>query len=266
MNCSECRPFIDTYVDGELDQRDEADIEAHLRGCSQCRAEVRNRLQVKESIKNFCGAAKAPSQLRKRICDQLEKQPCGAEDRAGSKRPWREYAFVGTPIAATVVFAFYFFLPHLAIAPATSKQVPLAQQTVEWHTGNFPLEFKGEQTDSVSEWFRDKVNFPVRLPPFDHSDVQLRGGRIANIAQQRSAYIGYRVDGAKLSVIIFAGDEIKLPSDEVHRVRDRSIYLTEANNYNVALLRDGGLTYAMTSSLEVSEFISLIEEALAQGR
>ncbi|MGH9903540.1 MAG: zf-HC2 domain-containing protein, partial [Pyrinomonadaceae bacterium] len=35
----DCRPQLSPYIDGELDARMRARVEAHLRGCARCRGE-----------------------------------------------------------------------------------------------------------------------------------------------------------------------------------------------------------------------------------
>jgi len=41
---------LDTYLDGELSANEMRDLDAHLRGCPSCAADVLNRLQIKRAV------------------------------------------------------------------------------------------------------------------------------------------------------------------------------------------------------------------------
>src|SRR5690348_7618834 len=68
MNCDEyVDQFLSADADGELAEPERHLVEAHLRGCAQCRAKLDEELSLKAAIRRQMGAAKVPADLRLRI-------------------------------------------------------------------------------------------------------------------------------------------------------------------------------------------------------
>lgn len=133
---------------------------------------------------------------------------------------------------------------------------------MDWHVGNYPIEVTGPDSARVTHWFRDKVDFPVRLPQFAGRQVNLLGGRIAHVADRRAAYLVYEVDGVRLSVLVFDGEGLTIPSDRIREVGGRDVALLNNKGYEVAVLQDGGVTYTLTSELSEPAFVELVAASL----
>lgn len=270
MTCEEFLPFIDAYVDQEFDERERAEMDVHLGACPACRQRVEAQLHLKRQFKACLADTHAPDSLRARIFEGLEAQL--ATDTAEAevielpvaepqKSFLRRHAWLGAPLAAAV--ALLIALPAFTIAPAQSGQQPVIEQTIDWHVGNYPIEVTGPDGSRVSSWFRNKVDFPVRVPQFDSdSGANLLGGRIAHIGDRRAAYLVYEVDGSRLSVLAFDGDGLTIPSDKIHKLGDRDVVLSTSKGYEVAILQDQGITYAITSELPHLQFVSVVQSSL----
>jgi anti-sigma factor RsiW len=258
MNCQEFKLFTDAYVDGEFSDRERADFEAHVRDCEECRAEVEAKICFKEQFKGCMGEEKAPAALRERIGQEIDE----VERERRRQSPIRRLAVVGAPLAAAAALVIW-FLPQLTtVTPAKSEQVPAVENTIDWHRGDFPIEVTGPHSQDVARWFRGKVDFPVRLPTFQSEHVRLIGGRIAHVKDRRAAYAQYEVDGTRLSVMIFHGDDLKVPGDKIRQVAGRDIAVLNSHGYEVAVLQDDGITYTMTSDLPEEELLELVGTSL----
>jgi anti-sigma factor RsiW len=260
MNCHEFQLFSDAYVDDEFSDRERAEIEAHLRECDGCRTQVESKIRFKEQFKEVLGEETAPDSLRERIVEGIDQVELESK-RGASRHPMVRYAMVGSALAASVTLVI-FFLPSLTVVPASSEQVPVVESTIDWHRGDFPIEVTGPQAHDVARWFHGKVDFPVRLPTFQSDRVQLVGGRIAHVKERRAAYALYDVDGSRLSVMIFHGDDFKVPTDKIRRVAGRDVALLNSYGYEVAVLQDDGITYTMTSDLPEQELLDLVGASL----
>lgn len=266
MSCEAFRPFMDPYVDGEFDERDAAEMEAHLDACEECRAEVEERLRIKEALKDSERPC-CPDALRQQIMCGLKEQRREPGDREGGREEEGEgrsgwaYAAATVPAAAGLALVLWFF-PALTVAPASSGQLPVVEQTVEWHRNNLPVEISSPQRNHVAEWFRGKVDFPVRLPEFGESRVELIGGRLAHVQDRRAAYVAYEVDGARLSVMMFHGDGVKVPTNRIRRIAGQDVAVLNNKGFGVAVMRNHGITYAMTSDLPDRELVDVLVSAL----
>ncbi|RAL22951.1 hypothetical protein DL240_08655 [Lujinxingia litoralis] len=255
--CEDFEPFIDTYVDEEFDERERADMEAHLAGCDQCRARVQTQAQFKARFREQLSGERAPQALLERISGELATLEMEGEQSAAVRRPlYVRLGWVAGPLAA--MLALVILLPEMTIAPAASSQAPVVDQTVEWHKGNFPLEITTSDPQEASAWFENKVDFSVRLPHFDNHRVNLLGGRIAHIEDRRAALVLYEVDGARLSVLLFDGEGLRVPRESIRNVEDRDIVWLNQKGFGVAVVQDHGVTYAMTSDLNEDRFLGLV--------
>ncbi len=266
LNCDDITPFIDAYLDGEFEERECAEFEAHLSHCEECRAEFDFQRKFKRQLKQSLAETKAPESLRGNIMALLEEeatQQQAEQTRQTRHSRLRTAGFLGAPLAAAL--AAVFLLPAFTIAPATSSQLPIVEQTVDWHRGDYPLEVASPEAQDISEWFLGKVDFPVRPPQFHSAKhVELVGARIAHIQDRRAAYVLYDVDGARLSVMMFEGDGLEVSSENIKNIAGTDVALSRANGYEVAVMQNNGVTYTLTTELDESNFVTLMEDALAK--
>jgi mycothiol system anti-sigma-R factor len=260
MTCDDFSPFIGTYLDEEFDARERAEMEAHLSVCDGCRKQVEAQLSFREEFRACLSIPRAPEQLRQRIVEQL----VSIEVETGTRRSYRARAlklgWMAGPVAAMV--AVVVALPSFTIAPASSGPTPVIEQTVDWHQGNYPLEITTANPNEIARWFRGKVDFSVRLPHFPEGRVNLLGGRIAHIEDRRAAYVLYEVDGAKLSVLLFHGDGLKVPRDRIRTLGERDVVMLNNKGYGIAVLQDDGVTYTMTSELPEDQLMALLSQSI----
>jgi anti-sigma factor RsiW len=262
MSCEGFRPFIDAYVDGEFDERESAEMEAHLERCDACRTEVEHRLRLKEALQETGKQQSCPEALKKNILDRIESHrvPDSAGSGASKRRRWT-YAASLIPLAAGIALVFTFY-PALTVAPAASGQLPVVEQTVDWHRNDLPVEIRSAERAHVARWFRGKVDFPVRLPDFRDSRVNLLGGRLAHIKDRRAANVSYDVGDSRLSVMIFHGDKLKVPTARIQRIGNQDVAIYNSHGYGVAIMQNHGITYAMTSDLPENDLIELVASSL----
>ena len=263
MSCDDFTPFIDAYIDAEFDERDRVEFETHLGHCDACKAEVDFQLEFKRHLKSSLQAERAPESLRSTILCALQQESLQQHQQTqqdGRARRNRRIGFWAAPAAAAA--AILIFLPAFTIAPAASTQIPVISHTVEWHQGNLPLEVQGPDHAQITRWFHGKVDFPVRLPQFKNKDARLLGARIANVQDRRAALAIYDVDGSRLSVMVFRGDGLEVPSSRITHLAGRDVALLNADGYEVAIMQDHGVTYTLTTELAQPRLISLMEESL----
>ncbi|MFB6262137.1 MAG: anti-sigma factor, partial [Bradymonadaceae bacterium] len=182
MTCEDFRPFIGAYVDGEFDERESGEFEAHLDECEECRRRVEQRAKLKRALKASADEVEAPDGLRERIVDELRQADREQREStgAGERRSPLAYAAAGVPLVAGVVLMVW-LVPAMTVQPVESEELPVVEQTVDWHQRELPLEVEAKQPAAVRDWFRGKVDFPVRLPAFSGERIELVGGRIANV-------------------------------------------------------------------------------------
>lgn len=265
MTCDDLKPFVDVYIDNEFDDRERAEFEAHLEYCEECRREVDAQVQFKQQFKAALSTEQAPEALKSSILSALQVESAQLHERASSKtrrQRTRQAKYLAAPAAAAI--ATMLLLPAFTVAPASSNQTPIAEQTVDWHRGDYPLEVNGPDANHVSRWFHGKVDFPVRLPHFSNQDTKLVGARIAHVQDRRAAYVLYELaNGDRMSVMMFNGDGLEVPTDKIQHIAGRDVAMLNANGYDVAVMHNNNVTYTVTTELAHQDFTQMLEDSLA---
>ncbi len=268
IQCDDLTAFIDAYIDDEFDERDRADFEAHLSYCEECRKEVEYQIAFKRHFKQSLQAATAPTpeHLKQNILSMLQETSQQERQQEKSRVSVQRLKKAGlTAIPAAAALMLVMMLPVFTIAPASSAPASVAVQAADWHHGDLPLEIEHSDPAKVSDWFANKVKFPVRLPSFAGVDAKLLGGRLAQVQDRRAALVLYELeDGSHLSVMMFDGAGLEVPRDKVKKISNHDVAFLKANGYDVAVMQDRGLTYSLTSDLDEEQFQSLMKASLTR--
>jgi anti-sigma factor RsiW len=270
MDCKAADKLIDVYLDGELADVDRLEMAAHVAACAGCA----RQLQELDGLRALLRAA-TPTEtslehrqaLEGRIRARLEAEP----SRGGMRHLW-------LAIPATAAAAVGLFAPALWHTPSTRNgETDLVSEVVndslDRHRRNLPVEVPGPDALNVAQWFRDKVDIPVRPPRLAPAHGDLVGGRLSHIRDKQAAYLMYSVDGSKVSVFIFDPATLPPPRDQrpaaqgggrhLARVRDHEVYVDEERGHHVALFRDHGLGYAFASEMDEPQLLELVATSLA---
>ena len=166
MECRELEPLLQTYLDGEVDDSEQLDIEAHVLKCPRCRGRLEGERGFRTQLRTSAARFTAPAALRARVQASLKKE-----------RRWAGPRRLASPsvIAVMAVAACAGFVAWLS---ARSLIRPLLDDAIARHTHHLPVEVSGNSS-RVQQWFSDKVDFNVRLPSL--RNVSLQGGRLSNI-------------------------------------------------------------------------------------
>jgi anti-sigma factor RsiW len=183
MDCDSANPYLDAFVDGELDPGAERALEEHLRICSACQTavwEIREfRLLVRQNAPRF----KAPLQLRLRVLN--------ITNRLRAKPKVRTLHGL---IAAAAVLILGAMVGFLVSAPDHGKELSI-EAVLEYSrsgTAESLVELASADFDVLKPWFSDKVGFAP--PAIDLRDYgyELVGGRVASFGKHSVVALVYK--------------------------------------------------------------------------
>ncbi len=81
MNCSDCRPLVEDYLNGSLSEPDEEIFENHLDSCSDCAQELEGMRRLDEAL--YTGPLKMPSvDFTQRTLARLRREKVPTRDDA----------------------------------------------------------------------------------------------------------------------------------------------------------------------------------------
>jgi len=116
MDCAKSRQLLQAYVDLELETASALDLEAHLRGCSGCRAQYAALRELRGTVGAALANARAPDALRREIARRL-----GREEKTGRWLPKRRALLVAAPVGAAL------FAAGVLLAPGVRALLPGAR-------------------------------------------------------------------------------------------------------------------------------------------
>jgi anti-sigma factor RsiW len=253
MACEQWQAQLDGYLDGELPAEPMRSLDAHLRTCPACTADVLARVQFKRSIKAAAGSRSAPSaDLRAKIQKSIAPKP-----RWNWNFGWK----LATAALALLLFAgavtsyvgrqslqrrqFYTELADLHVATLGSAN---------------PVDVISTDRHTVKPWFQGKIPFSFNLPELQGTDFTLIGGRVAYVDQSSGAHLIYQIRKHEISVFILpAGGSAPLFGDEGK--------VESQQTFNVEDWTQGGLRYVVfgdSSAEDIQKLSTLMRTAAGQ--
>jgi anti-sigma factor RsiW len=185
---------IETYVDGELSAAEMKEMDAHLRTCSACTADVLQELQLKRTLQS-AGRRYTPSaDFRQKI-----RQSVTARPRRSAVWTWLPAtAVLLVLLAGTVSLSI---MEQRAASQSTYSE--LADLHVTALASPNPVDVVSSDRHTVKPWFEGKIPFAFNLPELQDPELSLVGGRIAYLGQSPGAELIYRIRKHQVSVFIF---------------------------------------------------------------
>lgn len=246
MNCKSVAKYLDAYVDGELEPGLMLDTDRHLEACISCQALVLVKRKLKSGIAAI-GAARAPEHLRLKI-NGLTTRRSRVPAIAG---------IAALPLAAAASMLLVLGSPF---APAQTEEslAKVVDDVVARHTHELPMEVTSADPAEAASWFRGKVDFPVLGPSLRLKQASFEGARLSNVREHQAAHMIYNVDGHRVTLMIFNRQSTVLSGGRRVSVKGKEVLLGTRNGFNVAVLLDGDIAYALSSDLPQDRLLTLV--------
>ncbi len=194
-DCDLFRADLNAYRDDALDQARKEQLRGHLQDCQNCSEEVRQLDIMESKIRIRAEQWVAPVDLWERVQKSVES------------RNMQKSLLPSITHKPLIWVAAAMLLATVAVAvlqlPSSSNSVA-AVLVNEFHTfvvSRRQLDYSNSQATAIRQWFGDKVEFRAPMP-IQPAGLQLAGGRLCNMLDQRVASYMYQIDGAWVSLYI----------------------------------------------------------------
>ena len=200
-DCQSIREDLDAYQDGMLDSSYRRQIESHLGGCDECKRFLHRSLLIGQALRDMAqNHWKPPGDLWGRIIHSVD-----LEQNARGRPIRREQKSWRWAMAAMLVLTIGLSAVLITLHEDSLGEAPVASALVsEFHTfviSRRDLDFNHDEPEAIREWFSHKVDFRVPLPQLS-SGMQLAGGRLCNLLDQRVVSFMYLSEDAWVSLYI----------------------------------------------------------------
>jgi anti-sigma factor RsiW len=73
MNCNEFKATIDSFLDGELDDKEAAEFEIHFTSCNKCRMELESLDKCSKVLRKLLKPENPPQSIQDKVFRELDK-------------------------------------------------------------------------------------------------------------------------------------------------------------------------------------------------
>ncbi len=247
--CPDKLLLLHGLADGELDAANTLSVEAHLKGCADCRAELAQIETMRAMLTKRTLAYPAPQGLHGRIDAALDlaaaamPAPRGSQfNSAGSlashvwNRRWASGALTG--IAAS--FALILALPQLT---HTGTEDQLVGSHVRSLMAGHLTDIATSNRHVVKPWFNGRIDFAPPVPELADEGFPLVGGRLDYIDDHTVAAVVYRRRLHTINLFVRPAGTLSLPIGITKRL----------DGYSLVRWTKGGLEYWAVSDIDPGE-------------
>jgi anti-sigma factor RsiW len=254
VTCPEAKRLIGAYADGQLDPASSLGVEAHLRECRDCAAEIQGHRALRTALAGADLHYDAPQDLRARVRASIRRQ--GGAPAAGRLFAWRWLA-AAVPVASMAALAWAF----VAISRTPSPEELLNQEIVSDHVrslmGTHLTDFPSSDQHTVKPAFTGRIDFSPDVRDLTGEGFPLIGGRLDYLDRRPAAAIVYQRRKHFINLFIWPVE----PGGHATPSETEPPLESRLRGYNLMLWNRAGMNYAAVSDLDATE-IRTFREAL----
>ena len=254
MSCDTLGAKLTGYLDRELDERAAGEVEAHLRQCLTCSAQLERERRLRAAVQAHLTPLRAPERLRSNVRAMI---------RAQVKRPQRRQTWLPTWAATAaalllgVAGGWQLALQHAPGAIGSDLVTEVVAGHVRSLQGTHLTDIASSEHHTVKPWFAGKLDFSPPVPDFTTQGFPLIGGRLDYLGERQVAALVYKRRQHVINLFVWPSpDSNALPVAASRR------------GYHVVHGAADGMTYWAISDLneaELSQFAQLVAADLSHN-
>jgi len=253
MNCDQALKLLATHADGELGLPHASELEAHLQGCADCRAQFAALTELRAGVRMHAAYHAAPAGLATRIRAALEGESSVAPPAASApaESPRRRWTWAWPQIGAALAMAFalawsvglYLVLP----GAEESLEKELVASHVRALMADHALDVASSDQHTVKPWFNGKLDFSPEVTDLAAQGFALAGGRLDYVGGRPVAALVYLHRQHRINLYVWPSDRNDAPAGAtrqgyhlLHWTRNAMSYwaVSDLNPVELAQFRD----------------------------
>jgi anti-sigma factor RsiW len=243
LTCTELQPLLRDAARGRLDPARAALVSAHLATCAACRAISEEERALDQLLEEKLPQHPASLALKRRLGARLP--PLGQPAPPSRAGRTRRAVLIALPLAACAALL-------LVLRPGPGTRDPLVAEAIADHLRvvyrEQPVDVESGGPHRVKPWFTGRLDFAVPQVYGGDQEFTLVGGAVALFQDRKAALLVYKRQLHTISLLVFPGDGLTLPSD---------LSVRPSRGFSIVLWRQGDLGYALTSDLNGGDLLTL---------
>jgi anti-sigma factor RsiW len=209
-----------TYLDGELPSHEMKAVDAHVRTCPSCAADVLGQVQLKRAVQSMGTRYTPRPEFRAAVRRKIAVQP-----KPSLWSAWLTAATVVSVLVIASLAAAYFGQQNLERRQAFGE---LADLHVAALASANPVDVVSTDRHTVKPWFQGKIPFTFNLPELQGSEFALVGGRVTYLGQAPGAHLIFQIRKHQISVFIFQERDIRIALGSSPEARKRQSFQVDS--------------------------------------
>jgi anti-sigma factor RsiW len=245
--CAETEILLHALLDGELDAGHARDVEAHLKDCPRCAAQLAAYREMQQAISAAQLRYTAPMSLRRRIEMALPSAPVRVPARAASRWSMLKGFAMGTALSTAVAASLVIGVM------GTDQNQRLLGDVVSAHVrslqGDHLTDVQTSDQHTVKPWFNGKVDISPPVVDLTAQGFRLIGGRLDYVDGRAVASIVYRRRTHVINLFVTQGDGSE------HRAANETM-----QGFNIRRWTAQGLEFFAVSDVNAEELQEFAEK------
>jgi anti-sigma factor RsiW len=244
---------LSAYRQNELSPARAARVEAHLRRCAACRAEL-DQVSFGIRLAENIPLAAAPDGMWPSIAGAIVPKP----DVSGRPRTWRLAVAAVAVVAVAAAVAWYVGLRrhpldlHRAAAGPSEFELAAIDAHARRGPGETGWELRTSDIARLRSWVSASSSLtaddiPIRRPPEDAAHLRVVGAQLARVGNATAAVIGYEIDAEPVTLATARIDDLRERPREGLFSKDVSYRVDSAHGYRILTWGVGRHAYVMVS-------------------
>ncbi len=253
MTCADARMQLLDATRGRLERGAAEAVSAHVEHCAACAQAKAAERALDDALARGLPRSTAPASLKRRLAlmaGPARPRRRGAGARTRSLAPWLG---VAASIALVLGAAIWW-----RGRPAAGSDAPLVAELVNDHlrvlARERPVDVESHGTHEVKPWFEGRLDFAPDVPAPPVPDLQLRGGAVGYVFDQKAAVVLYALRRHAVTLVVTRGATAGVG---LGAAGFPSMHHGNLRGFHVAWWRAGDLVYALVSDANAEEVAAL---------
>jgi hypothetical protein len=230
MRCEEFKIWL--KLQPHSDGTDDSVARGHAQVCPTCDRLLRLDQAAEQALRTGLSRVEVPSDL------QVNVKLLAVKNSKEKVEPvWRRMVMPGV-VFASLLLALMLLHPFSTRLNSFEQIAMLAEKD---HLAGYAMEFRADRVNDISDWYRSKLDFEVRLPDLTNRGLKLLGGRKCTLGGKDVAYLFYDKAGKRSSLFELDARDVKID------MTDGKIYRYPIHDFVVEMWKEENRVYVLLS-------------------